>query len=571
MLCSSKQRQLCGLKECKICFDRSFASYEGKTPNGKLKVNCWDYEKNREMTPFNIFKGSEKKCWFKCDNCSHNFNCMPSNLTKKNEKRWCPFCNSKKLCDDEKCKICFDKSFASYNDKTPLGILKINCWDNDKNKDIKPRNIFKNSDKRIWFKCDKCYHSFDTQLKHINHGTWCPYCSIPPKKLCNDTNCKICFVKSFASFEGKTQSGKLKIDCWDIDKNKDIKPRNIFKNSLTQIWFKCDNCNHSFKNLPSCIISGDWCTYCSNHTLCNDIKCIICFEKSFANYKGTTIKGKLKIDCWDNDKNKNIKPRNIFMSSNKKYWFKCDNCPHLFYSAINHITSKDCRWCPYCCVPSKKFCTDKKCLSCYEKTMANYKRTTPKGKLKIECWDNDKNGNIKPEDIFMSTCKKYWFKCDSCENKFNIAGNSLVRGNWCPHCHNKTEGLFKNWFEKNYQLFDLTYQAKYKWCISPYTNKYLPFDFSIEEYKLIIEIDGRQHFQQVSNWKPPEEIFKIDTYKIQQAINNGFTIIRIFQEDIYNNLNNWDIKLKKVIKLYDTPKIICIGCDILYEKYNRLI
>lgn len=45
MLCSSKQRQLCGLKECKICFDRSFASYEGKTPNGKLKVNCWDYEK----------------------------------------------------------------------------------------------------------------------------------------------------------------------------------------------------------------------------------------------------------------------------------------------------------------------------------------------------------------------------------------------------------------------------------------------------------------------------------------------------------------------------------------------
>ena len=60
MICSSKQRHLCGLKECKICFDRSFASYgKGKTPNCKLKVDCWDYEKWRKKQQ-NIFKCSEK-------------------------------------------------------------------------------------------------------------------------------------------------------------------------------------------------------------------------------------------------------------------------------------------------------------------------------------------------------------------------------------------------------------------------------------------------------------------------------------------------------------------------------
>ena len=198
------------------------------------------------------------------------------------------------------------------------------------------------------------------------------------------------FCYSFASFEGKTQSGKLKIDCWDIDKNKDIKPRNIFKNSHTQIWFKCDNCNHSFKSLPSCIISGDWCILLQSQTLCNDIKCKVCFEKKLINYKGATIKSKLKIDCWDNDKNKDIKPRNIFMRSNKKYWFKCDNCPHWFYSAINHITNIDCRWCPTLLYSIKKILCDKNCSFCYKKTMKNYKGTTSNGKLKIECWDNDK-------------------------------------------------------------------------------------------------------------------------------------------------------------------------------------
>lgn len=34
--------------------------------------------------------------------------------------------------------------------------------------------------------------------------------------------------------------------------------------------------------------------------------------------------------------------------------------------------------------------------------------------------------------------------------------------------------------------------------------------------------------------------------------------------------NDWDIKVKEVIKLYETPQVICIGCDILYEKYNNI-
>ena len=44
-----------------------------------------------------------------------------------------------------------------------------------------------------------CNHIFDISLNDINAGYWCPYCSNPPKKLCNNNECQQCYLKSFAS------------------------------------------------------------------------------------------------------------------------------------------------------------------------------------------------------------------------------------------------------------------------------------------------------------------------------------------------------------------------------------
>lgn len=57
--------------------------------------------------------------------------------------------------------------------------------------------------------------------------------------------------------------------------------------------------------------------------------------------------------------------------------------------------------------------------------------------------------------------------------------------------------------------------------------KYLPYDFVI--HKIIIELDGLQHFQQVGNWKSPTENLIRDKYKEDCANNNGYSIIRILQ------------------------------------------
>ena len=292
--CKPKQMKLCGKDECKICFERSFASYNGKTEKGKLKIDCWDNDKNGDVKPINLRKGTNKeKSWFKCDICYHIFEVYPNDVTNK---RWCPYCSKpcKKLCEDKDCEFCYNNSFASCEGKTPNDKLKVDCWSSKNTK--KPSECIKYSGKIYIFDCDNCHHDFVNTLDTIKH-VWCPYCS-PNKmnrKLCEDEECKICFERSFASYEGKTPNDQFKVDCWS-SKNTE-KPREVFKSSNTKYIFDCNCCPHSFPMTLSNVNSNNWCPYCAHQKLCEDEDCEFCYNNSFSSCEGKTPNDKLKVDC----------------------------------------------------------------------------------------------------------------------------------------------------------------------------------------------------------------------------------------------------------------------------------
>ena len=109
--------------------------------------------------------------------------------------------NTKKLCDNIDCKICYEKSFASID-------YSINL----KDKNINPRNISKYSGKKYDFICPNCNHIFNIIISSISVGNRCLYCCKSSKVLCDDDTCMNCFNKSFASSN--------KAELWDYDKKK---------------------------------------------------------------------------------------------------------------------------------------------------------------------------------------------------------------------------------------------------------------------------------------------------------------------------------------------------------------
>ena len=63
------------------------------------------------------------------------------------------------------------------------------------------------------------------------------------------------------------------------------------------------------------------------------------YDRSFASNEE-------RAACWHITKNGVVKPRDVFKSSGKKYWFTCDN-GHDFDTQLNNVTNNR-NWCPSC-------------------------------------------------------------------------------------------------------------------------------------------------------------------------------------------------------------------------------
>jgi very-short-patch-repair endonuclease len=491
--CCKPSKSLCNNDDCKTCYEKSFASHE--------KSKFWS--KNNELKPRQILRKSDKKGLFNCTVCNHEFETQIKHIT---DGVWCNYCSNRKLCKDDKCEQCFEKSFASHK--------KSQYW-SDKN-ELKPREVMLGTHDKYLFNCI-CGHEFSKQITDIKNNEWCGYCSNPPKLLCTNNDCKHCYEKSFASQE--------KAKYWN-NKN-ELNPRQIFKSSSVKAIFNCNKCTHTFEKRICNVFMDVWCPYCAipSKIVCENRDCIECYKRSFASHE--------KSKYWS-IKNE-LKPRQVLLNTKEKFIFDCE-CGHEFNKSLCGIN--DNGWCGYCSNPPKFLCNDTQCKNCFDKSFASHEKS--------KYW-NIKN-DIKPREIFKSANKKYSFICEK-NHEFESSPNNIINGRWCPNCVNKTEQKLYEQLIKIYKT--LGKQLRVEWCKNK-NNKYLPFDFVLEEHKIIIELDGLQHFEQISHWLSPKERQCLDKYKMDVANKNGYSVIRILQEDVYEDKYDWlkelDDNIKKIIK-----------------------
>lgn len=298
--CSNNK--MCGDINCRTCFNKSFAVHN--------KSIYWSDRNTFE--PYQVFKSSTTKAYFICNNCGHEFFMKLNNI---NNGGWCPYCASRKLCDNNDCELCFNKSFASHH--------KSKYW-SKKNKN-KPRSVFLNSKQKFIFDCGQCNHEILISLLSINSGSWCCFCA--NQKLCLKKNCIICFNKSFASHK--------KAKYWSV-LNK-LSPFEVFKQSNKKFIFDCTKCNHTFNMTPSNVVRNKWCSFCGNSKLCQKKNCVVCFNKSFASHE--------KAIFWSKDNL--ISPRQVFKGTYVKYLFDCAICKCQFSARVDNIVYGS-TWCSFC-------------------------------------------------------------------------------------------------------------------------------------------------------------------------------------------------------------------------------
>jgi very-short-patch-repair endonuclease/uncharacterized protein YaiI (UPF0178 family) len=269
-------------------------------------------------------------------------------------------------------------------------------------------------------------------------------------------------------------------------------------NNNTKIKITCKK-HGSFEQTPGNHLSGQGCRKCGGtcpHTTESFIAEAI--EKhgdrySYKNVDYINAKTKIKITCKKHEKDFEQTPDNHLSGQGCR---KCGgSCPHTTESFIAEAIEKH---------------GDR-----YSYKNVDYINT--KTKIKI-------------------TCKKH-------EKDFEQTPNSHLSGNGCPLCVNKTENKLYNALGCEYN--NIVQQFTAEWCMRKRT---LPFDFCIPEYKMIIELDGAQHFRQVKNWQSCEETVENDRYKSDCANKNNYSVIRLLQEDVWDDKYNWIMELHNAIK-----------------------
>ncbi|BAU80158.1 HNH endonuclease [Tokyovirus A1] len=490
--CAERKQGLCGLGECVYCFPKSFASH----PLSK------HWSENNKETPNLVVLNSRKVVLFVCD-CGHEYERKPFDVSKRG--LLCLFCKGEKLCGSPSCEACKQISFASHE--------KAQCW-SEKN-GFSPETVTQKHSKKCWFECPKCSHSFQQEPRVVclpdksKGKRWCPYCA--NQKKCEDEGCEHCLKKSLCFLPPSLS--------WS--KRNSVVQRQVSAGSKKKHWFECKICSHSFQMAPGCIThQKQGCPYCCNQKRCEDDTCGHCFKNSFASHNLSKL--------WSN---KNIKtPRQVSLWGGKSYLFECDVCLHEFSMELRNINAG--QRCPYCAC--QKLCDSKDCKMCFEGSFAAFPQSS--------FWSS--KNERSPRQVRKGSGKKYKFQCEK-KHLFETPPRNVRAGSWCPLCKSKTEAKVFSWLLSITPL--AVHQARFSWCINPETGKVLPFDICVAD-KFIVEIDGRQHFEQVSNWTPPEETQERDKLKEELAKNHGFQILRLSQRDVWEDSLDWKNQIKEFIK-----------------------
>ena len=328
----------------------------------------------------------------------------------------------------------------------------LELWDYDLNGGCTPKDIGCGSNKKYFFKCSRGLH--DSEEKRINDLT-----TGNTKLRCNCCN-------SIGQYLIDNYGEDALEKRWDSEKNGNLNPFEISKNSNKKVWIKCPRGLHkSEEKIINNLTNGNTsikCKYCNSY-----------YQWCIDNNETE------QLDLWDYELN-NCTPKDVDYSSHKKCWFKCPRGLHKSEEKrINDLTTGN---------------TSIKCKYCNsigQYLIDNY------GEDALEkYWDYNKNGNLNPFEISSGSHKKVWIKCqeDEKHDSYSVTCYCFtLYGNRCPICkESHGERKIRDYLRKN----DIEFipQKTFPKLVGT-GNKPLSYDFHIPYKNLLIEFQGIQHYE----------------------------------------------------------------------------
>ena len=193
-------------------------------------ANEWNYEKNNDLTPFDVSYQSEKKVWWICSK-GHEWQ---STISHRSNGRGCPYCSGRKV-------------LKGYNDLATINPSLADEWNHNKNNDLTPDQVTAGSNKSVWWICKKG-HEWEAKINNRNNGRNCPYCT-SRKILCGYNDLQT--INPILAAE------------WDYESNDGLTPMDVLPKSDKKVWWKCQY-GHKWQSAVKNRSNGCGCPICAS-------------------------------------------------------------------------------------------------------------------------------------------------------------------------------------------------------------------------------------------------------------------------------------------------------------------
>ena len=261
----------------------------------------WYQQKNGDIKPSDITWGSNKKYWWKCSKCGHEWQARASDRTRGNNG--CPVCSNKVLA-------------TGINDlKTKYPDIAEE-WNYELNGDLKPEDLKYGSKRKVWWKCPLGHEYVQSLYNRTYKSKSCPYCKVKInnnklKQLINKT--KATNKQQVRIYRPINDLGSLYPEIakeWHPTKNGDLKPSEVSVGSKRKVWWICPKGHEYEQYVDRKTLRGGGCPFCSGHRLLSGFND---FETKFPEVAAE----------WHPTKNGSLKPSEVTSGSGKRVWWRC--------------------------------------------------------------------------------------------------------------------------------------------------------------------------------------------------------------------------------------------------------
>jgi hypothetical protein len=359
---------------CPICSGRKVAKSNCLATLNPELAKEWHPTKNRELTPYDVTPGSQKKVWWKCPKgVDHEWDAV---IADRNSGIGCAICSNYKVVKSN-CLATLNPQLAKE-------------WHPTKNGELTPEDVHPGSAIKVWWKCPNGDdHEWKTVIYSRTGGKGCPICS--GRKVVS-SNCLA------------TLNPKLAKE-WHPMKNGKLTPYDVGSGSKRVVWWKCSKGDdHQWKS-PVCNRTlGLGCPICSNQKVVLS-NCLATLNPELAK-------------LWHPSKNGKLTPYDVGAGSGKVVWWKCpEGEDHEWKSNIGKQTRS--KGCPICI--GRKLVKSNSFAALYPEIAKQ--------------WHPTKNGNLKPNDVRPGSTKKVWWICSRGDDHiWETAVKDRTQGTGCPKC-----------------------------------------------------------------------------------------------------------------------------------------